>query len=109
MYHAPLAGACGYLGGAALLRASSAALLPREGMWEHTMAVLDTAAELRPQGSSPWLPMLAALGSLAGVAANTESGGVIHAYGHEEAGLPPAGGDFLRRVIGDKALHRVRE
>ena len=35
--------------------------------------------------------MLAALAHDFGkVAATTESGGVIHAYGHEEAGLPPA-------------------
>ena len=75
-------------------------------VWEHTMAVLDTAAELRPQAAQPMALMLAALAHDFGkVAATTESGGVIHAYGHEEAGLPPAE-DFLRRVIGEKALHR---
>ena len=53
--------------------------------------------------------MLAALAHDFGkVAATTESGGVIHAYGHEEAGLPPAE-DFLRRVIGEKATPPVRE
>ena len=75
-------------------------------VWEHTMAVLDTAAELRPQAAQPMALMLAALAHDFGkVTATTESGGVIHAYGHEEAGLPPAE-DFLRRVIGEKALHR---
>ena len=75
-------------------------------VWEHAMAVLDTAAELRPQAAQPMALMLAALAHDFGkVAATTESGGVIHAYGHEEAGLPPAE-DFLRRVIGEKALHR---
>ncbi len=75
-------------------------------VWEHTMAVLDTAAELRPQAAQPMALMLAALAHDFGkVAATTESGGVIHAYGHEEAGLPPAE-DFLHRVIGEKALHR---
>ena len=70
------------------------------------MAVLDAAAELRPQAAQPMALMLAALAHDFGkVAATTESGGVIHAYGHEEAGLPPAE-DFLRRVIGEKALHR---
>ena len=75
-------------------------------VWEHTMAVLDTAAELRPQAAQPMALMLAALAHDFGkVTATTESGGVIHAYGHEEAGLPPAE-DFLHRVIGEKALHR---
>ena len=75
-------------------------------VWEHTMAVLDAAAELRPQAIQPMALMLAALAHDFGkVTATTESGGVIHAYGHEEAGLPPAE-DFLRRVIGEKALHR---
>ena len=70
------------------------------------MAVLDTAAELRPQAAQPMALMLAALAHDFGKATTTtESGGVIHAYGHEEAGLPPAE-DFLRRVIGEKALHR---
>ena len=70
------------------------------------MAVLDTAAELRPQAAQPMALMLAALAHDFGkVAATTESGGVIHAYGHEEARLPPAE-DFLHRVIGEKALHR---
>ena len=75
-------------------------------VWEHTMAVLDTAAGLRPQAAQPMALMLAALAHDFGkVTATTESGGVIHAYGHEEAGLLPAE-DFLRRVIGEKALHR---
>ena len=70
------------------------------------MAVLDTAAGLRPQAAQPMALMLAALAHDFGkVTATTESGGVIHAYGHEEAGLLPAE-DFLRRVIGEKALHR---
>ena len=61
------------------------------------MAVLDTAAELRPQAAQPMALMLAALAHDFGkVTATTESGGVIHAYGHEEAGLPPAE-DFLRQ------------
>ena len=75
-------------------------------VWEHTMAVLDIAAELRPQAAQPMALMLAALAHDFGkVVATTESGGVIHAYGHEEAGLLPAE-DFLHRVIGEKALHR---
>ena len=75
-------------------------------VWEHTMAVLDTAAELRPQAAQPMALMLAALAHDFGkVTATTESGGVIHAYGHEEAGLPLTE-DFLHRVIGEKALHR---
>ena len=73
---------------------------------EDVGAVLDAAAELRPQAIQPMALMLAALAHDFGkVTATTESGGVIHAYGHEEAGLPPAE-DFLRRVIGEKALHR---
>ena len=75
-------------------------------VWEHTMAVLDTAAELRPKAAQPMALMLAALAHDFGkVVATTESGGVIHAYGHEEAGLPLTE-DFLHRVIGEKALHR---
>ena len=75
-------------------------------VWEHTMAVLDTAAELRPQAAQPMALMLAALAHDFGkVTATTESGGVIHAYGHEDARLPPAE-DFQRRVIVEKALHR---
>ena len=53
---------------------------PEGDAWTHTMLVVDEAAK-------------------------QEKDGVIHAYGHETAGVPLAE-DFLRRLTGEKALCR---
>ena len=58
-------------------------------VWEHTMAVLDAAAELRPQAAQPMALMQAALAHDFGkVAATTESGGVGPRPVREKSGGP---------------------
>ena len=79
---------------------------PEGDAWTHTMLVVDEAAKLRDEAKNPKGLMLAALLHDAGKAvAMQEKDGVIHAYGHETAGVPLAE-DFLRRLTGEKALCR---
>lgn len=73
-------------------------------VWTHTMLVLDEAAKLRSKTRNPYWFMLGALVHDFGKAVCTEEiGGVIHAYHHEEAGLPLAE-RFLRRLTSESRL-----
>ena len=79
---------------------------PEGDAWTHTMLVVDEAAKLRDEAKNPTGLMLAALLHDVGKAvAMQEKDGVIHAYGHETAGVPLAE-EFLRRLTGEKALCR---
>ena len=103
---------------------------PEGDAWTHTMLVVDEAAKLRDEAKNPAGLMLAACltvqGSRPGVfggealilplmalllhdvgkaVAMQEKDGVIHAYGHETAGVPLAE-EFLQRLTGEKALCR---
>ena len=63
------------------------------------MLVVDEAAKLRDEAKNPAGLMLAALLHDVGKAvAMQEKDGVIHAYGHETAGVPLAE-EFLRRDV----------
>ena len=67
-------------------------------VWNHTMLVLDQAAQLRSHAREPLWFMLSALTHDFGKAVTTaDKDGVLHAYEHEKLGLPLAEG-FLRRI-----------
>ena len=71
---------------------------PEGDVWNHTMRVLDAAAGLRDESARPLWFMLAALCHDLGKAVTTEArDGVLHAYGHETAGVPLAR-RFLERL-----------
>ena len=73
-------------------------------VWNHTMLVLDAAAQYRERAERPLGLMLAALTHDFGRPATTElESGVFHAYGHEEAGAALAE-RFLRRLTNETAL-----
>ena len=75
-------------------------------VWNHTMMVLDEAAKLRHKTQNPYWFMLAALTHDFGKAVCTEEiNGVIHAYEHEQKGIPIAE-TFLKRLTGETKLHR---
>lgn len=80
---------------------------PEGDVWNHTMQVMDAAASLRQGAENPLGLMLAALCHDFGKAGTTENvDGVLHAYGHEKAGLPPAE-RFLGRLTGEKKLKQA--
>ena len=73
-------------------------------VWNHTMLVLDAAAQYRDQAANPFGFMLSALThDLGKVTATEYETGKFHAYGHEIAGLPMAE-TLLRRITGEKEL-----
>lgn len=73
-------------------------------VWNHTMMVLDEAARLREQASNPYWFMLSALTHDFGKAVTTvRKDGVVHAYKHEELGIPLAE-RFLRRLTSENKL-----
>lgn len=80
---------------------------PEGDVWNHTMLVLDRAAELRSQAANPRGLMFAALGHDFGKPATTcrDDTGRIRALGHEEAGLTPVRA-FLNRITKGKQLSR---
>ena len=79
---------------------------PEGDVWNHTMAVLDQAAELRTQAQQPLRLMAAALCHDFGkVDATQIEHGRIRALGHEAAGLPRTEA-FLTRLTGEKRLLR---
>ena len=79
---------------------------PEGNVWHHTMLVLDEAAALREQAQEPLWLMLAALCHDFGKAtATTTDNNTIHAYGHEETGLPLIGA-FLSRLTNEIKLKR---
>ncbi len=78
-------------------------------VWNHTMLVLDEAAQRRQEAEQPLGLMLAALCHDLGKAVCSEKiNGVIHAYDHENRGIPLAG-QLLSRLTGEKGLHRYVE
>lgn len=73
-------------------------------VWTHTMMVLDAAAVYRERAGNPEGFMLAAMAHDVGKAVCTEEiDGVIHAYGHEEKGVPIAE-TLFSRMTGEKKL-----
>ena len=73
-------------------------------VWNHTLLVLDEAAKLRHRAENPLGFLLAALTHDFGKAVTTEqSGGALHAYGHETLGIPLVE-TFLRRIISETRL-----
>ena len=91
----------------ALIGVQQSPLFHAEGdVWNHTMMVLDEAAKLRHRSADPYWFMLAAVTHDFGKAVcSEERDGVIHAYQHEEKGLPLAQ-TFLRRITGECKLIR---
>ena len=69
-------------------------------VWEHTMMVVDVAADYRGRVDDPMALMLAALAHDFGKAVSTRViNGALHAYGHEKTGVPLTR-QFLSRVVG---------
>lgn len=81
----------------------------KEGdVWTHTMLVLDEAAKRRNIVKNPFGFMLSALCHDFGKAVTTEKiNGVIHAYGHESAGLPLVRSFLERLSFEDKIISYV--
>ena len=78
-------------------------------VWNHTMRVVDAAAELKAYADNPFGLMLSALTHDFGkIVATTNRDGVIHAYGHEIKGLPLVR-RFLARLTDEKALMQYVE
>ena len=78
---------------------------PEGDVFEHTLLVLDCAAELREQAVQPLAFMLAALTHDLGKAVSTQTqpDGRVTAYGHELAGVPLCE-TALRRLTGQTRL-----
>lgn len=73
-------------------------------VWNHTMRVLDMAAQRREQVTNPTGFLVSALCHDFGKAVCTEEiNGVIHAYAHETEGLPLVK-TFLDRITSEKSL-----
>ena len=80
---------------------------PEGDVWNHTMLVLDQAAQLREQAKEPLCLMLSALCHDLGKTQTTAVvDGVIRSLGHETAGLPLAE-RFLARLTNEARLHKV--
>lgn len=72
----------------------------------HTMMALDEAAKYREEASDPFGFMISALAHDLGKAVTTECiNGVIHSYGHEEAGIPITT-EFMHRLTSN--THRTK-
>ena len=83
---------------------------PEGDVWIHTMLVLDGAAALKDRASRPEAFLFSALAHDFGKATATRSsGGRIHAYGHEEAGAPPAARLLSRLGAGRKITEYVTD
>ena len=79
---------------------------PEGDVWIHTMEVLDRAAKYRDRVSDPYSFMLLALTHDMGKAVTSEFvNGRIHAYDHENQGLPIAE-TFMKRITGEKDVIR---
>lgn len=89
----------------ALIGVEQGTLHHSEGdVWVHTMMVLDEAAKRRDEAKNPLGLMLCALTHDFGKAICTEKiNGAIHAYNHENAGLPLIKA-FLARLTKEKDL-----
>ena len=79
---------------------------PEGDVWTHTMEVTDRAAKYRDRVSGPYSFMLLALTHDLGKTVTTEFvNGRIHAYDHENRGLPIAE-TFIKRISGEKDVIR---
>lgn len=79
---------------------------PEGDVWTHTMEVTDRAAKYRDRVSDPYSFMLLALTHDLGKTVTTEFvNGRIHAYDHENRGLPLAE-TFIKRISGEKDVIR---
>jgi len=79
---------------------------PEGDVFTHTMMVLDEAAGLRQKAENPLGFMLSALCHDFGKAAATfEKNGKIHAYGHENQGLPLVEAFFRRFGVKNEEPH----
>ena len=79
---------------------------PEGDVWTHTMEVTDRAAKYRDRVSGPYSFMLLALTHDLGKTVTTEFvNGRIHAYDHENRGLPLAE-TFVKRLSGEKDVIR---
>ncbi|MBR5265997.1 MAG: tRNA nucleotidyltransferase, partial [Clostridia bacterium] len=77
---------------------------PEGDVWNHTMLVLDRAAQLRCKAENPLGFMLSALcHDLGKVTATTVIDGRIRALGHEEQGIGPAKA-MLKGITDDEAI-----
>lgn len=90
----------------ALIGCSQNANYHSEGdVWEHTMHVIDSAATIKTDTTNPEFFMVSALCHDFGkpVSMTVDDNGIVHSYGHEEAGVPVAEG-FVRRLNNDVKL-----
>ena len=79
---------------------------PEGDVWVHTMEVIDRAAEYRGNVSDPYAFMMLALTHDLGKTVTSEFiNGRIHAYDHENRGLPLAE-TFVKRLSGEKDVIR---
>lgn len=77
---------------------------PEGDVWTHTMEVIDRAAAFRDSVSDPFSFMLLALTHDLGKIVTTEfRNGRIHAYEHEEKGMPLVK-EFIRRLTNEKDI-----
>ena len=77
---------------------------PEGDVWTHTMEVIDRAAAFRDRVSDPYrFMMLALTHDLGKIVTTEEVNGRIHAYGHEEEGLPLVDA-FTTRLTGEKDI-----
>lgn len=75
-------------------------------VWTHTMMVIDEAAKLKKYSSYPLGFMLSAVAHDFGKSVSTEViNGVVHAYGHEETGVPLASA-FIKRLTSEVYLNK---
>ncbi len=75
-------------------------------VWNHTMLVLDAAAELREKAKEPLFFMMSALLHDVGKAVTTtQVDGIIRSYNHEQKGIPLAQ-TALKRLSNERNLHR---
>jgi tRNA nucleotidyltransferase (CCA-adding enzyme) len=79
---------------------------PEGDVWNHTMLVLDLAAQLRSQAAQPLEFMVSALCHDFGkITATTKTDGRIRSIGHELEGVPMVE-TFLRRLTNENGVFR---
>lgn len=77
---------------------------PEGSVWNHTMMVLEVCAQFRDQAQNPLGFMLSALCHDFGKAVTTtRDGDRVHAYGHDEKGLPLVR-KFLERIYCEQSV-----
>lgn len=78
---------------------------PEGDTWNHTMIVLDYAANLKKESSNPEFFMISALAHDFGkpISESTDDLGFSHSYGHQISGVPVAK-EFLNRLNNSKDM-----